>query len=127
MGEFLKKYGESIYATRGGPFIAPDEKKRPADEEHFTLAQGNWWGGSTHKGDAIYLHILRWPAETVALPAIPRRIVRHSVLTGGSAAVKQSETGIEVRVPAAQRHAVDTIVKLQLDGSAAGIPAIRPG
>src|ERR1022692_3076857 len=76
---------------RGGPFIAPDEKKRPADEEHFTLAQGNWWGGSTHKGDAIYLHILRWPAETVALPAIPRRIVRHSVLTGGSAAVKQSE------------------------------------
>jgi alpha-L-fucosidase len=127
MGEFLKKYGESIYATRGGPFIAPDEKKRPADEEHFSLAQGNWWGGSTHKGGAIYLHILRWPAETVALPAIPRRIVRHSVLTGGSAAVKQSETGIEVRVPAAQRHAVDTIVKLQLDGSAAGIPAIRPG
>jgi hypothetical protein len=29
-------------------------------------------------------------------------------------------------VAAAQRHAVDTIVKLQLDGSAAGIPAIRP-
>jgi alpha-L-fucosidase len=126
MGEFLKKYGESIYGTRGGPFIAPDEKKRPANAEGFALPAGNWWGGSTYQGDAIYLHILRWPAETIALPAIPRRIVRHSVLTGGSAAVKQSEAGIEVRVAAAQRHAVDTIVKLQLDGSAAGIPAIRP-
>jgi alpha-L-fucosidase len=89
--------------------------------------RGSGWGGSTYKGDAIYLHILRWPAETVALPAIPRRIVRHSLLTGGSAEVKQSGTGIEVRVPAAHRHAVDTIVKLQLDGPAAGISAIQPG
>jgi len=127
MGEFLKKYGESIYATRGGPFIAPDEKKRPVSEEHFALAEGRWWGGSTYKGDPIYLHILRWPAETVALPAITRRIVRHSVLTGGGAAVKQCATGIAVSVPAAHRHAVDTIVKLQLDGPAAGVPTTRPG
>ena len=126
MGAFLRKYGESIHATRGGPFIAPDEKKRTTDEERFRLAEGNWWGGSTHKADAIYLHILRWPAETIALPAIPRRILRHSVLTGGRAEVRQSASGIEVRVRVAHRHALDTIVKLQLDGPAAGIPAIRP-
>jgi alpha-L-fucosidase len=117
MGEFLKKYGESIYGTRGGPFVAPDEKKRPADELHFRLAEGKWWGGSTHKGDVIYLHILRWPADTVELPAIARRIVRHSVLTGGRADVKQSAAGIQVHVPAAHRHAVDTIVKLELSGA----------
>jgi alpha-L-fucosidase len=114
MGEFLRKYGESIYGTRGGPFIAPDQKMRKADEAHFTLAEGRWWGGSTRKGDSIYLHILRWPAEMVTLPAIPRRVVRHSVLTGGRAQVRQSESGIEVRVAQAQRHAVDTIVKLEL-------------
>jgi alpha-L-fucosidase len=53
------------------------------------------------------------------LPAIARKIVRHSVLTGGSATLRQSESAIEVGVPAAQRHAIDTIVKLELDGPVA--------
>jgi alpha-L-fucosidase len=118
MGEFLQKYGDSIYGTRGGPFVAPGEKKRAAGGEHFALPEGHWWGGSTHQGNVIYLHILRWPADMVALPAIAPRIVRHSVLTGGRADVQQSAAGIQVRVAAAQRHAVDTIVKLELDGPA---------
>jgi len=54
------------------------------------------------------------------------KIVGHSVLTGGKAAIKQSESGIEVSVPAPRRHAIDTIVKLELDGPAAGIAAIPP-
>jgi alpha-L-fucosidase len=126
MGEFLRKYGESIYATRGGPFIAPDEKKRPRNTRGFVLAEGNWWGGSTHKENAIYLHILRWPGETIMLPSIPRRVTRHRVLTGGDALVKQGGAGIEVSVPAAQRHAIDTIVKLELDGPASSIATIHP-
>jgi alpha-L-fucosidase len=124
MGEFLKEYGESIYATRGGPFVAPGEKNRPG-EDSFALPGGQWWGGSTYKDDRIYLHILRWPADRITLPAIPRRIVRHVVLTGGRARVKQSDSGIEVQVPADRRHAVDTIVRLELDGPATGIPALR--
>ncbi len=124
MGEFLKKYGESIYATRAGPFVAPGEKNRPS-EDSFALPGGEWWGGSTYQEDRIYLHILRWPADTIRLPAIPRRIVRHVVLTGGRARVKQSDSGIEVQVPADRRNAVDTIVRLELDGPAAGIPALR--
>jgi alpha-L-fucosidase len=119
MGTFLRRYGESIYATRGGPFMAPDEKKRPANAKGFALAEGNWWGGSTHKGNVIYLHILRWPSEAIALPAIERKIVRHSLLSGGKATVKQSPAGIEVQVARAFRQPVDTIVKLELDGPAA--------
>ncbi|HUO30589.1 MAG TPA: alpha-L-fucosidase [Bryobacteraceae bacterium] len=124
MGAFLNKYGESIYDTRGGPFVAPGEKQAKRDEEGFALPQGKWWGGSTNKANTIYLHILRWPAETVTLPAIPRRIVRHTLLTGGHASLKQSPSGIEVNVPPAARHAVDTIVKLDLDGPARSIPVI---
>jgi hypothetical protein len=45
--------------------VAPDEKKRPVDAEGFALAEGNWWGGSTHKENTIYLHILRWPADAI--------------------------------------------------------------
>ena len=126
MGAFLNKYGDSIYATRGGPFIAPDQTQRPPNARGFVLAEGRWWGGSTHQGNTIYLHILRWPSDTIALPAIARKIIRYSVLTGGTATLKQSESGIEVGVAAPQRHAIDTIVKLELDGPAAGIAAIHP-
>ena len=35
-------------------------------------------------------------------------------------------SGIEVGVAAAQRHAIGTIVRLELDGPAAGIAAIHP-
>jgi alpha-L-fucosidase len=117
IGEWLGNYGEAIYGTRGGPLVAPDWKKRSfnTDREHFSLPQGNWWGGSTHKGKIIYLHILRWPAETIALPAIRQKIVKHTVLTGGTATVKQTDAGIEVSIPVANRNAIDTIVKLELD------------
>jgi alpha-L-fucosidase len=125
MGAFVKQYGESIYATRGGPFLAPDETKRPANARGFVLAEGNWWGGSTHKENSIYLHILRWPSDTITLPAIPRRVLRHAVVTGGEATVRQSASAIEISVPAACRHAIDTIVKLELDGPAAGIGPLR--
>jgi alpha-L-fucosidase len=127
MGAFLKLYGESIYATRGGPFVAPDEKKRPANGQGFVLAEGNWWGGSTHRGNAIYLHILRWPADTISLPAIPLKIVRHGALSGGNATVAQNERSIQVNVPAASRHAIDTIVKLELDGPANALPVLGNG
>ena len=66
MGEFLKKYGESIYGTRGGPFIAPDEKKRPADEEHFA-AGGREVVGRQHAQGRGHL-----PAH----PALARRYDR---------------------------------------------------
>jgi alpha-L-fucosidase len=117
IGDWLKQYGESVYGTRGGPFVAPDWKKRSfnTDLEHFSVPEGNWWGGSTRKGNVIYLHILRWPTDVIKLNAIKQKIMKSSVLTGGEAAVKQTEAGIEVSVPADKRDAVDTIVKLELD------------
>lgn len=39
----------------------------------------------------------------------------------GEATIKQTDTGIEVTVPAAQRDLLDTIVKLELDGPATGL------
>jgi alpha-L-fucosidase len=121
IGEWLSRYGESIYQTRGGPFVAPGGGLITARNNQFPLPTGRWWGGSTHKGKIIYLHILRWPGDSISLPAIPRKIVKTSVLTGGEATIKQTDTGIEVTVPAAQRDPLDTIVKLELDGPATGL------
>ncbi|HOD81498.1 MAG: Alpha-L-fucosidase [Planctomycetes bacterium ADurb.Bin126] len=131
IGQWLKQYGESIYATRGGPFVAPGAAAVRAHGDKFALPGGRWWGGSTHKGNVVYLHILRWPGETIQVPPIPRKIVKHSVLTGGEATIKQTDAGIEVSVPADRRDALDTIVKLELDAPVGDLrlapPSVRSG
>ena len=45
-----------------------------------------------------------------------RKIVEHSVLTGGKATITQSSEQIELSVAADRRDPLDTIVKLVLDG-----------
>jgi alpha-L-fucosidase len=125
MGVFLSQYGESIYGTRGGPFIAPDEKKRPIGARGLRAGRGQLVGRH-HRENAVYLHILRWPSETIILPPIPHRILRHTVLTGGDASIRQTGSGIEVKVAPPSRHAIDTIVKLDLNGPASGIAPFRP-
>ena len=56
-----------------------------------------WGSGTGNKGSPIYLHILRWPAETDSrCRRSPRRIVRHSVVTGNAAVkLRQSESAVE--------------------------------
>jgi len=104
MGDWLKKYGQSIYKTRGGPF-----KPGP-------------WGSSTHRNKIIYVHILNWSDDIIVLPSIPKKIVKTSVLTGGAASVKQTDKSIEISAPQASRSELDTIIVLHLDGPASDIP-----
>ncbi len=98
MGNWLDEYGQSIYATRGGPF-------KP----------GNW-GASTRKGNTVYIHVLNWQEDTLTLPPIPKKIIATSVMTGGAASIRQTEQGIEIFVPKAYQKELDTIIVLQLDG-----------
>ncbi|UCG59503.1 MAG: alpha-L-fucosidase [Phycisphaerales bacterium] len=100
MGTWLKDYGQTVYATRGGPF-----KPGP-------------WGGSTCKGNRIYVHVLDWQGETLQLPPIDRKVVRGTLLTGGTVELKRTEEGIAVNVPERYRRDIDTIVALELDGPA---------
>lgn len=41
-GEWLSKYGETLYGLRGGPVIA------------------DRWGGTTYRDNIVYVHILEW-------------------------------------------------------------------
>jgi alpha-L-fucosidase len=110
MGDWLKKYGESIYGTRGGPW-------KPTK----SLA-------STRTGSTIYVHLLDWNGKTVTLPNIPRKIVRSTALTGGTARVQQAAGSISIAIDPpgvrvqetgqATQPRIDSIVKLELDGSA---------
>ncbi|MBI4625783.1 MAG: alpha-L-fucosidase [Verrucomicrobia bacterium] len=106
MGAWLATYGESIYATRGGPW-------------HPTRIVA-----STRKGSTVYLHIFRWEKETLELPALPRAVKSAASLGGGRATVRQQNGKLTVSVDPAARDAIDTIVKIELAGSAVDIPAI---
>jgi alpha-L-fucosidase len=131
VGSWLKKYGESIYGTRGGPFVVRPLGCDWADNIGIRGCEG---GGpyvmenvvSTRKDHFIYLHVLRWSEGPLVLPPIPRKIVSNSVLTGGTAEISQTERSLEVNVAGAHRDAIDTIIKLELDESAETIPPIRP-
>jgi alpha-L-fucosidase len=106
MGAWLKRYGKSIYATRGGPY-----KPGP-------------WGASTRQGNYIYLHILDMPGETLQLPPLPKEITGFSLITGGAVGIKQGEKSLTITVPKQYQQDIDTIVELKLDGSARNIPAV---
>lgn len=108
MGAWLAKYGDTIYATRGGPW------KPTADY------------ASTRQGSSVFVHVLRWKGDSLTLPSLPCKIVGHAVLTGGQAQVQPTEQGLVISVPAAHRQEIDTIVRLDLDGSALAIPPIDP-
>lgn len=94
MGAWLRQFGESIYGTRGGPF-----KPGP-------------WGAATHTAQYIYLHILDWPTAHLTLPPLAQSIVDSATLTGGQAMVAQTPQGITINLPPADRHPIDTIVRL---------------
>jgi alpha-L-fucosidase len=107
MGAWLKKNGESIYGTRGGPW-------KPTK----SIA-------STRKGNVIYLHILHLKGDTIELPDIARKIKSASLLGGGRVKVQQQAGKLMITVPAAARDAMDTIVRLKLDGSAMTLSALE--
>ncbi len=103
MGAWLGRYGQSIYGTRGGPFLPGKAAV------------------STHRGNVIYVHVLNWGKDRLVLPAIPKKIVKATLLTGGIVTASQDARGITVSVPAADRREIDTIVCLELDGPAGEI------
>jgi alpha-L-fucosidase len=49
---------------------------------------------------------------------MPRDVVKHTVLTGGHATLEQTQEGARLWVPPEERDKIDTIVLLELDGSA---------
>jgi alpha-L-fucosidase len=105
IGAWLDKYGESIYATRGGPYLPGD------------------YGVSTYRKNVIYLHLLHYKGYPLTLPVLPAQILSCSVLTGGNATCAQSGSGVQL-VLNGSPDATDTIVVMTLASSAAKIDPI---
>ncbi len=101
MGQWLVKYGDSIYGTTGGPW--------PNGE----------WGGATFKGKTIYVHVLKCEGNRLSLPPLKAKILSATALAGGPSAFEQTADGVTLFL-LAKRDPTDTVVKLELDTPAAG-------
>jgi alpha-L-fucosidase len=106
VGAWLDRNGESVYGTRGGPW-------KPSRSV-----------ASTRRGNSIYLHILRWNEDEIELPAISRDIQSASLLDGTKVDVVKRGDKLVVTIPVDRRDSMDTIVKLQLNGSAMDLAAL---
>ncbi len=96
VGEWMQKYGESIYGTRGGPFL-PDSNIV-----------------STHKGNLIFLHVFS-QKNSVTLPAIMENVVKAEILYGPEIAFNQEKDKISIALPEESMNNIVTVIKLTMD------------
>src|SRR5246500_5325380 len=97
VGEWLSKYGDSVYGTRGGP-IPPGD-----------------WGVTTQRENKIYVHVLNWGAPLLALPPMVDKITDAHLLLGNvSIKFTQDTNGVVLKVPAPKSDDVDRVIVLTL-------------
>jgi alpha-L-fucosidase len=95
VGDWLARYGDSIYGTRGGPLP-------PAD-----------WGVTTHKENKVYVHVLNWSSALLALPPIAGKITSaEMLLEGEKVAVTQNPDGVILKLRPQGKDEVDRVVVL---------------
>jgi alpha-L-fucosidase len=95
MGQWMETNGSTIYGTRGGP-ISPRS-----------------WGVSTQKGADVFLHVLDWKDEYLALPDIPGIVGAHRYGSNAPLELKTLSGGLLLRLPAENLDPIDTIVVLE--------------
>ncbi|MCW0483247.1 alpha-L-fucosidase [Gaoshiqia sediminis] len=97
MGNWLEKYGETIYGTRKGPI-------KPTN-----------WGATTQKGNTIYLHILELSEENLLIHNLNSKIKSIKLFDDGAKVnFKTTEFGTLIEIPFNKRQLVDTILKIEI-------------
>ena len=109
MGEWLKKYGFTIYGTRGGPY-------KPTD-----------WGVSTRKGNMIYLHILNWCGNSphLVLPDFGMEIKNCKLVEGGKVKYYKKDGKINITFSGKDLKPINTIVELEMAGDVMNVEAME--
>jgi alpha-L-fucosidase len=101
LGGWLERHGDSVYGTRGGPFLP------------------NSLYGSTCRGNTVYVHVFKTGGnQTLTLPPIGRRLVGSRLMDGGTLEARQGDEGITLKIGRSDLQSPDTVVVLELDGSA---------
>ena len=95
-GPWMEVYGESIYGTRGGPYVNGE------------------WGGAAMRGDDLYLHVFEWTGSTLRLPPLPRAVLDCRELGGEAVTVRQGEDALVLNLAGGKTRDTHSVVRLAL-------------
>jgi alpha-L-fucosidase len=97
MGQWLGKYGETIYGTRKGP-VSPAK-----------------WGSTTAKGNKVWIHVLDLKEETLSIGKLSGKIKSAKFFDDQSkVSFKETPDGIVLEVPNSKKKPIDTIIQLEM-------------
>lgn len=97
IGNWLKKYGNTIYKTQGGP-VAPQP-----------------WGVTTRKGKNVYLHILASKRKNIFLPEFGKEIQRITVFSDQREIKFQKiKKGWKIQLPKLGSDEIDFILTAEI-------------
>jgi alpha-L-fucosidase len=110
IGQWLAVNGDAIYGSSHSPF------------PHYSFD-----GRCTVKGNRLFVHVFKWPAEGVRITGLKTAVQSAKFLDGGAAADVQSSTDADGATiltikPPAHPDALATVVELDL----AGPPEVEP-
>jgi alpha-L-fucosidase len=109
IGNWLAKYGTSIYGTKGGPYIP------------------NKLYATTRKGNRIYLHVFEKNNNKLALPSLPNIKVKKAYFMNGNTIsfTQDNSSGIEINLPDLLPDAVSNVIVLELEKNAEELPIVN--
>ncbi|HKK46364.1 MAG TPA: alpha-L-fucosidase [Balneolaceae bacterium] len=109
LGDWLDRYGDAIYGTRGGPYV-PTE----------TMV-------STRKGHTIYLHLMKHPGKHWELP-LPEGVQVEQVRfmrSQQSVDIQTVQGGIQLALPDELPDPDDSIIEMEINKNAENLNTIE--
>ena len=105
LAPWMATYNEAIYDTRGGPWI------------------NGSWGGSSYRGNTVYLHLFNPTDEPLVLNALPQQITAATTIDGQAIPYTQDDQAktVSITLPADARNAHVSIIKLTLASPVSGV------
>jgi len=108
MGDWLKKFGDSIYETTGGPYAPNDDYS------------------ATRKGNKVFVHIFDNKKNKLELPALQGVNVLNASLMNGSSLKMQTKDGkYYFTLPDQLPDSTSNVLVLLLDKPAIDLPLIK--
>jgi alpha-L-fucosidase len=98
MGSWMKKYGQTIYQTRGN------------------VAAPQSWGVVTAKGSTWYVHVLdKTKKPFILIPSVNQKVFKATLLNNGkNVSFKQQAEGVFIYLDNVDLDDIDTIIELQI-------------